>query len=96
MARTNPYEAPRSESEGRGPGFRVDIEGVNLDLRDNLFQAMGVVCGLLAGALLGGWLVFTWRGVALGGFLGVMAGLVVTGLLLMPVENSKARSKQRS
>ena len=80
----NPYEPPSSEPVEPQVRPLIDTQGVNLNPRDNLWQAAGIAFGLLAGILLGSLIAFGWRGAAVGGFVGVLVALIITGALLMP------------
>lgn len=67
-------------------------QGVNFRYKDNLYQGLCILAGLVLGALLGvivGAVVATdhWQGAllgaAVGGFIGVLVGLFGSGIFLM-------------
>jgi hypothetical protein len=62
------------------------VTGVNFRWRDNLFQGVGILVFVLIGALVGFILATPGYGLgvaAIGGFLGLVAGFFVTGIILM-------------
>lgn len=60
-------------------------EGLNLRLRDNLLQAMVMLGGVAAGAVIGynASTEFPWVGAAYGALIGAIGGAFVSGLLLL-------------
>ncbi len=83
----------RSGPTGSAPGpdntfelFVDKIGGVpNVRKMDNLLQAAAVVAGTIVGAI-AGWLVGGWpMGPLIGGLVGMTAGLLVSGVVLMIV-----------
>jgi hypothetical protein len=64
--------------------FSGKIGGVpNVRKKDNLIQAAAVVAGTTVGAI-AGWLVGSWpMGPLIGGLVGMTAGLLVSGFVLM-------------
>ena len=87
--RRNVGDQPRAAASGREPdatyNFIADkVGGVpNLRKKDNLYQAVTVglflVIGLIVGWAIGGWP----EGVLLGAVGGLIAGILISGLVLM-------------
>ena len=60
------------------------VTGPNLRFRDNLYQALAVVVGIVLGIVIGYFSVADQSvGVLVGAFLGLLAGVFVSGLFLM-------------
>lgn len=85
-ADTHPQPSAKSEITGRQAYNIVSdtVGGVNLRVKDNVIQAIGIAIGVVIGAGIGVLVVKDWRGgLLIGGLLGLFAGLVLTGVGLM-------------
>ena len=81
-----PDETPKQPMTGRQAYNLVTdtVGGLNMRLKDNLYQGLSILVCLLLGAGIG-FLAMTdgLMGALLGGFIGLLAGLFGSGLFLM-------------
>ena len=81
---TEPDERSKSLSNRETYNVLTDVvAGPNLRMRDNVVQGIAVVVGLIAGAGIGYLVAWHAAGAVVGGFAGVVAGLLLSGIGLM-------------
>jgi hypothetical protein len=86
---TNPYQPPATPIEPQAkdsrPSYTIvsdTVTGPNLRLKDNVIQAIAIFVCLVLGALIGG-LIANGEGAVVGGFIGLLVGLLGSGIFLM-------------
>lgn len=71
------------------------VTGVNFRLRDNLIQGAAILATIIVGAVVGALLADDWRGgLFAGALIGMIAGLFISGIVIMIVRGVRhARGK---